>query len=125
MPAATAHTNLWESAKTDLRGLFPEDVFQLWFDPVVCLESSADQLVLGVPNDFAAIWINDNYMDLIVQRLRLTAGREIKVVLRKIEQSTSPAANAGVEQPRVRPPVTRRIPRPAEEKLAVNTSLNP
>ncbi len=123
MPAATTSVTLWESAKTDLRDLFPEDVFKLWFDPVVCLDSTPDQLTLGVPNDFAAIWINDNYLDLILQRLRLTAGREIKVVLRKTE---SAAAAAGLTEPaRVRATPTRRVARPAEERIpGGNASLN-
>jgi chromosomal replication initiator protein len=68
--------------KCDFKGLFPEDVFQMWFEPVVCLETTEDTMVLGVPNDFAAIWIHDNYLDLITQRLRLTAGRLINVTLK-------------------------------------------
>ncbi|MBC8012112.1 MAG: chromosomal replication initiator protein DnaA [Burkholderiales bacterium] len=123
MLVAPAHLTLWESAKTDLRGLFPEDVFKLWFDPVVCLESTTDLLTLGVPNDFAAIWINDNYMDLILQRLRLTAGREIKVLLRKTSSPGDSASGAGTEPARPRP-APRRIVRPAEERLPINTSLN-
>jgi chromosomal replication initiator protein len=123
MSVAHAQTTLWESAKTDLRGLFPEDVFKLWFDPVVCLESTVDQLTLGVPNDFAAIWINDNYMDLIVQRLRLTAGREIKVVLRKAASTNDSATGEPVETARPRP-APRRVARPSEERIPINTSLN-
>jgi len=73
---------LWETVKCDFKGLFPEDVFQMWFEPVVCLETTEDSIVLGVPNDFAAIWIHDNYLDLITQRLRLTAGRLINVSLK-------------------------------------------
>lgn len=125
MPAAaTAFTTLWESAKTDLRDLFPEDVFKLWFEPVVCLAATEEQLTLGVPNDFAAIWINDNYMDLIVQRLRLTAGRDIKVTLRKAD-AAAPAATAGAATPaapRVAP--SRRIPRASEERIPQHSSLN-
>ncbi len=72
-----------------------EDVFQMWFEPVVCLETSGDSMTLGVPNDFAAIWIHDNYLDLITQRLRLTAGRMVNVTLRKADSSSrSPAATA-------------------------------
>jgi chromosomal replication initiator protein len=59
----------------------------MWFEPVVCLETTADSITLGVPNDFAAIWIHDNYLDLITQRLRLTAGRMVNVTLRKTESS--------------------------------------
>jgi chromosomal replication initiator protein len=58
----------------------------MWFEPIVCLETTEDSMTLGVPNDFAAIWIHDNYLDLITQRLRLTAGRLVHVKLRKIDQ---------------------------------------
>ena len=132
MPVATAHTSLWESAKADLRGLFPEDVFQLWFEPVTCLEVTPDQLTLGVPNDFAAIWITDNYMDLILQRLRLSAGREIKVQLRKTTGANAAEPDGGANTPapaaepaRVRSgATTRRVVRAVEERLPINTSLN-
>jgi len=73
MPSLSLPHNLWETVKCDFKSLFPEDVFQMWFEPVVCIETSEDSITLGVPNDFAAIWIHDNYLDLITQRLRLTA----------------------------------------------------
>jgi chromosomal replication initiator protein len=95
MPNLALAPSLWESVKCDFKSLFPEDVFQMWFEPVVCLETTADSMTLGVPNDFAAIWIHDNYLDLITQRLRLTAGRMVNVTLRKNDASsrTTPAAN--------------------------------
>ena len=83
MSSVITSPSLWEIVKSDFKGLFPEDVYQLWFEPITCLEATEDVLTLGVPNDFAAIWINDNYLDLIVQRLRLTAGRVITVKLKK------------------------------------------
>jgi chromosomal replication initiator protein len=66
----------------------------MWFEPMVCLETASDTITLGVPNDFAAIWIHDNYLDLITQRLRLTAGRLVNVTLRKTDQATRPAVAA-------------------------------
>src|SRR5450432_4509320 len=87
MPASTLSPSLWETVKCDFKGLFPEDVFQMWFEPMVCLETTEDAMTLGVPNDFAAIWIHDNYLDLITQRLRLTAGRMVNVTLRKSDTS--------------------------------------
>src|SRR6185312_6962711 len=96
MPSLTLTPSLWETVKCDFKSLFPEDVFQMWFEPVVCLETSEDAMVLGVPNDFAQIWIHDNYLDLITQRLRLTAGRMVAVTLRKADSvpGRSPAAPA-------------------------------
>src|SRR5262249_11722915 len=95
MPSSALTPSLWETVKCDFKSLFPEDVFQMWFEPVVCLETTADAMTLGVPNDFAAIWIHDNYLDLITQRLRLTAGRMVNVTLRKTET----AARAGSPAP--------------------------
>ena len=120
-------SNLWETVKSDFKGLFPEDVFNLWFEPIVCLEAAEDHLILGVPNDFAAIWISDNYLDLITQRLRLNTGRAVTVKLKKIDHSPSQSpflkegdaagasARAKTVQPvrrtvRVRLPI--RLPRP-------------
>ncbi|WP_414660792.1 chromosomal replication initiator protein DnaA [Horticoccus sp. 23ND18S-11] len=85
MSSSVLAPNLWETVKCDFKSLFPEDVFQMWFEPLVCLESTDQGMTLGVPNDFAAIWIHDNYLDLITQRLRLTAGRMVNVTLRKID----------------------------------------
>ncbi|HTZ21827.1 MAG TPA: chromosomal replication initiator protein DnaA [Opitutaceae bacterium] len=87
MPTLSLSPSLWETVKCDFKGLFPEDVFQMWFEPMVCLSTTEDHITLGVPNDFAAIWIHDNYLDLITQRLRLTAGRMINVTLKKIDSA--------------------------------------
>ncbi|MDO8542501.1 MAG: chromosomal replication initiator protein DnaA [Opitutaceae bacterium] len=91
MPSSSLTPSLWETVKCDFKSLFPEDVFQMWFEPLVCLETNGDSLILGVPNDFAAIWIHDNYLDLITQRLRLNAGRLVNVTLRKMDGVARPA----------------------------------
>ena len=65
MPNLSLSPSLCETVKCDFKGLFPEDVFQMWFEPMVCLSTTEDHMTLGVPNDFAAIWIHDNYLDLI------------------------------------------------------------
>lgn len=104
MFSSTLSASLWETVKCDFKSLFPEDVFQMWFEPVVCLESTEDAMVLGVPNDFAAIWIHDNYLDLITQRLRLTAGRMVNVTLRKTDsapRSSGASASGAAETNRL------------------------
>jgi chromosomal replication initiator protein len=83
---------------------------------MVCLESTEDAMVLGVPNDFASIWINDNYLDLIIQRLRLTAGRPVAVTLRKLEAQgrepvSRPTPEAAVSASRSRTAAARRTAR--------------
>lgn len=95
MSSLSLTSSLWETVKCDFKSLFPEDVFQMWFEPLVCLETTEESMTLGVPNDFAAIWIHDNYLDLIMQRLRLTAGRMVNVTLRKIDAGQRGATAAG------------------------------
>ncbi|HND61892.1 MAG TPA: chromosomal replication initiator protein DnaA [Opitutaceae bacterium] len=126
MPSASLSPSLWETVKCDFKELFPEDVFQMWFEPLVCLEASEDSLTLGVPNDFAAIWIHDNYLDLITQRLRLTAGRMVNVTLRKADASrvSTPAHRAAEPAPaRTRTPA-RKAAR-YDERLPATGTLNP
>ncbi len=129
MPATPLTSNLWEAVKCDFKGLFPEDVFQMWFEPVVCVESTDDTIVLGVPNDFAAIWIHDNYLDLITQRVRLNAGRMVNVTLRKADSQVDrhhPAAKpaAEVHHGRVKAATATRRGGKGDDR-ANNGTLNP
>lgn len=130
MPSLSLSPSLWETVKCDFKELFPEDVFQMWFEPMVCLESTEDSMALGVPNDFAAIWIHDNYLDLITQRLRLTAGRLVNVTLKKADAARAPGPAAPASharpaadaaRPRVAP---RRSARYDERNGAAAGSLN-
>jgi len=116
MPSLSLSPSLWESVKCDFKELFPEDVFQMWFEPMVCLDATEDSMALGVPNDFAAIWIHDNYLDLITQRLRLTAGRLVNVTLKKTDahRAPSPAHSTKVvvdQLPKGRPAPARKSTR--------------
>jgi chromosomal replication initiator protein len=127
MATLSTSSNLWETVKSDFKTLFPEDVYKLWFEPIVCTEATEDLLTLGVPNDFAAIWINDNYLDLIVQRLRLTTGRVVNVKLKKVDldASNSPFLiqdSAAVNRVKTTP--AKRTVR-YDEKAPNSGSLNP
>ncbi|MCM2274295.1 MAG: chromosomal replication initiator protein DnaA [Candidatus Didemnitutus sp.] len=125
MSPLSSQTSLWETVKCDLKGLFPDDVFQMWFEPMQCLESTEDSVVLGVPNDFAAIWIHDNYLDLISQRLRLTAGHLVHVTLRKVDAAGHPAPIARAEPaPRSRVAAKAR-PIRYDDRSAAGGALNP
>lgn len=129
MATLSASLNLWETVKSDFKTLFPEDVFKLWFEPIVCVEATDESLTLGVPNDFAAIWINDNYLDLIVQRLRLVTNRVVSVKLKKVEleSSSTPFLNpesASATNRGAKPVPPRRTVR-YDERTPGTASLNP
>ena len=129
MPTSSLSPSLWETVKCDFKSLFPEDVFHMWFEPVVCLEATDEVLTLGVPNEFASIWINDNYLDLITQRLRLTAGRLVNVKLRTTGTPSSAAHDrSGAESTAARNRVTAGAARKAtryDERGPAAGILNP
>ncbi|MDR0445155.1 MAG: chromosomal replication initiator protein DnaA [Puniceicoccales bacterium] len=70
---------LWSVIQADFRNIFPEDVYRAWFMSLTCDLVDEDVIVLGVPNDFAAIWIKENYADVITKRFQLALGHNVEV----------------------------------------------
>lgn len=74
----------WEMVKPEFRTIFSEDVYLTWFDSLVTINQNDSTVVLGVPNEFAMIWIEDNYLDLIKKRVQMASGRSIDIKLKVI-----------------------------------------
>ncbi len=71
---------LWDAIRSDLQRMFPADVFRNWFEGLIAHADADDNLVLTTPNQFASIWLEDNYLDLIRDKMR-QAGSESEVIL--------------------------------------------
>ncbi len=78
----------WAAIKPELKTRFMGDIYDMWFKPMNCVEQSDTEVVLSVPNDFSAIWVADNYLDMISDKIRFVAGRPVKVVLKTVESQT-------------------------------------
>jgi chromosomal replication initiator protein len=76
---------LWEKVCEELKRIFPSDVYEMWFSDIVCESFNEDILTLKVPNDFNAIWIENNYLDFIKQHACFISGSPISVRLEIIE----------------------------------------
>lgn len=79
-------STLWDTIKSDFQSLFPHDVYCTWFQNLELLSEDGDTYTIGMPNDFAAIWIQDNYHDIIVKRLQLATGHTVKVKYKVIQR---------------------------------------
>jgi chromosomal replication initiator protein len=121
MPATAETPHLWDSVKADLSTALSPDLFQMWFKSVTCRKVDGDSITLGAPTDFAAIWIHDNYLDLIVQKLRQVTGRTLRVAIESAGRNEAPDKPAEAAQ-RVRTPA-RRVK--TEERAAAASMLNP
>lgn len=86
MPQEFVTQGLWSLLKDDCKKLFPDDIFNTWFDPLVCLQESEETLVLAAPSEFSAIWLQEHYLDLISQKAQLAQGRPVKVIVQVLER---------------------------------------
>jgi chromosomal replication initiator protein len=81
MPQVTEPILIWEKVKTELSELLPRDIFDSWFVSVECLSTDGNSVVLQVPSEFSAIWINDNYLDLLTKAFQRFLGYPVTVTL--------------------------------------------
>lgn len=78
LPLGSSH---WATVLTHLSGIFPREVMNTWFANIRCIREDENAVVLAVPSDFAAIWIEENYLDLIKKHYALLLGHPISVQL--------------------------------------------
>ncbi len=97
--------------QSDFQTLFPSDVYKAWFEPIVCLAEGNDSLVLGLPSDFALIWVQDNYQDLLQRRLHQAAGRPVELVMRSVGDGANSKPEPVVEAPAAASPAAPRTTR--------------
>ena len=74
--------DLWTTLKSDLKTLFPRDIYETWFEPIHGMEENEKSLTLSAPNEFAKIWIQDNYLDLINEKAHLILGRPLDIIVK-------------------------------------------
>jgi chromosomal replication initiator protein len=97
MSSTSTAASLWQSTHTELKNLFPDDVFEMWFSDLVCTEETDSKLVLTANSEFNAIWIENNFLDIITQQARSFAGSAVEVSI-EVEKSkeAEPAEKSAV-----------------------------
>jgi chromosomal replication initiator protein len=94
MSNSTSVLSLWDSVNQELKNLFPGDLYDMWFEGLTCTEESDGKLVLTAPNEFNAIWIENNYLDIISQQARGFAGTAVAVSIEVAEEDGAVATTA-------------------------------
>lgn len=118
-PTAAA---IWERAKESLFSIVGDRVYESWFSGLELSDSGDDSMNLSADGEFAAIWIRDNYMDVLANQISLAAGRNMKVEITAREESgrrdhaRAPASDRAYERPRAAAP---------KAPAAVPPSINP
>jgi chromosomal replication initiator protein len=100
MSNPSTNFNLWQDVSIELKKLFPGELYDMWFDGLACVHESDKNLVLSAPNEFNAIWIENNYLDIITQHARMVSGRliSVKVEVLADEQADVKATEKGTSK---------------------------
>jgi len=69
---ATEAQQIWESALGELKTRLTKSDYQTWLEKTVGLSYQANQLVVGVPNEFVAQYLDKTQRALIKEVLTLT-----------------------------------------------------
>lgn len=71
----------WSSLRDNLLEVIPADTFRVWFDNIRVGRLDEDGCELITPNEFSAIWIRDNYLDVIRREADRLVARPFTVEL--------------------------------------------
>ena len=79
----------WKQIVSELQNLLSKDVFDTWFKELMPLAETNDKLILEAANEFAAYWIQDNYLGLIRQVIEKITGRSILITVKVAAEEKS------------------------------------
>lgn len=91
-PATTQ--NLWSSLTLELKEILPSELYDMWFEGLSFVSESDNHLTISAPNDFNAIWIENNYLDVIAQKARDLSGRAVSIKVEVDSGNSAPGRDS-------------------------------
>lgn len=115
-----AATAIWERAKEGLFSVVGDKVYESWFSNLEPAGSDDETMRLSADGEFTAIWIRDNYMDVLSNQISLAASHNMKVEIVAREESSQ--SEDRIETPHASP---RRISALKPAVSPIPPSINP
>lgn len=66
----------------------------MWFEGLSFVSESDNHLTISAPNDFNAIWIENNYLDVIAQKARDLSGRAVSIKVEVDSGNSAPGRDS-------------------------------
>lgn len=98
MTPTDSATELWDAVRSTLKDSLPGEAYEMWFSKIEPTKVEDDFVELLAPNEFSAIWIQDNFMDLVRKEMSHVAGREMEVNLVSPESAEERSGKSRVER---------------------------
>ena len=95
MSSESTATHNWDKVSVELKNLLSDDIYETWFQELEPHSETQDKLILEASNQFAAIWVEDNYLGLIKQTFEKVTGKSVLVSIKVSESlsSSNPLSN--------------------------------
>lgn len=120
------HQSVWEKAKTELRAAVDEEIFGAWFENLKFSRGDDKSIHLECGAEFDAIWIKDNYIDLLREQVSMAAGRNVNVEINFSKQEESAKAAPLSETARANETHSAsRFSDAPQSKFTLPASINP
>ncbi len=71
--------HVWEEALRLVQQHVSPQNFEIWFKPIRMVELQDESAELAVPNKFFKDWLEENYVSVIKESLRVAAGKEYQI----------------------------------------------
>lgn len=89
----TPIVELWNALQEQLKAVFSNDIFNTWFKPLECdPEAPEGKMVLRTSNEFATLWLQNNYQEILEKKLAQLTEYPLIVEFRTHETKVSAAA---------------------------------
>jgi len=80
MPQFNNTAEILDALKKELKELFSEDIFETWFQPLRCQDGEFNEKIIFLANnDFASMWLQNNYLELFENKIAKLLGHPILV----------------------------------------------
>jgi len=97
---------IWNRAVKKLKSMLNDEVYKLWFNPIVPLEIENNVLILQVANDFCEVWLKDNYHQLLEEVVSGSSDERLGIAYKvgsakasSVKRDTKPSApNASISE---------------------------
>ncbi len=71
---------VWEKAKECLKNNLAKNIFDLWIEPLKCIQLQDEQLYLSTPDRFFSAYVKRNFLQLIEEKIHDNGLESVKVV---------------------------------------------
>ena len=114
---------IWNRAVKQLKSMLNEEVYKLWFAPIVPLHIENNVLTLQVANDFCEVWLKDNYHQLLEEVVG--GNSELKLGIAYKVGTSSPAPHKPAPSAKSEEPQEAKGGKTPESAPSSPAKLNP